>query len=56
MLLMTWMSLRSDSSGARHGVISKPEPASLGIQYRSGMPLPLNQNTNRGVTALAVAA
>jgi hypothetical protein len=48
MPLMTWMSRRSDLSGARHGVNSYDVPISRGIQYFSGMPLPLNQKTKRG--------
>src|ERR1700687_2717987 len=41
------MSLRNGASGPRHGDRRKSAPVSLGIQYRSGMPLPLNQKTNR---------
>src|SRR5687767_11883187 len=47
------MSLRRDLRGARQGVSSYSVPVSVGIQYRSGMPLPLNQKTKRGVIALA---
>src|SRR5216117_489873 len=46
--LTTWISARSDLSGARQGVRSESGPNSLGIQYRSGIPLPLNQKRNRG--------
>src|SRR5438876_9558679 len=44
---MTWMSCRYGVSGLRQGVNSKSGPVSRGIQYFSGMPLPLNHSTNR---------
>src|SRR3954464_6194353 len=52
---MTWMSLRNGASGFRHAVISYSDPVSLGIQYFSGIPLPLNQNTKRDSIFLAAA-
>src|SRR5438067_8763128 len=53
--LTTWMSSRIAASGARHGVNSYAAPVSVGIQYRSGMPLPLNQSTTRGWIAASAA-
>src|SRR5580704_5027392 len=41
------MSSRYGVRGARQGVNSKAAPVSRGIQYFSGMPLPLNQSTKR---------
>src|SRR5580700_10874363 len=44
---MTCMSSRYGLNGERQGVNWKSGPVSRGIQYFSGMPLPLNHNTNR---------
>src|SRR5438477_6217186 len=41
------MSLRNAASGLRQAVNSKSGPVSRGIQYFSGIPLPLNQSTKR---------
>src|SRR5688572_9425673 len=51
------MSLRKGARGARQGVSSNPDPVSLGIQYFSGMPFPLNHATNRvgGVLVFSAA-
>ena len=45
--LSTWKSPRNGASGERQGVIAYCDPSSEGIQYRSGMPFPLNQITKR---------
>src|SRR5689334_8637823 len=45
--LSTWKSPRNGASGERQGVIAYCEPSSEGIQYRSGIPFPLNQITKR---------
>src|SRR5262245_39829166 len=47
------MSRRKGASGARQGVIRYSGPVSAGIQYRSGIPLPLNHRTKRVSIALS---
>src|SRR5258708_32873 len=57
--VITWMSSRNEASGERHGLSSKPLPVSVGIQYFSTIPLPLNHSTNRvstGVSSLPAQA
>jgi hypothetical protein len=39
--LSTWKSPRKGASGERQGVIAYCDPSSEGIQYRSGMPFPV---------------